>query len=239
MVDYGVILPKAVLDVPHWGCFNLHPSLLPRWRGSAPVQRAIAAGDEKIGLSIALLEETVDAGPIAVQQSWSMPTNMTASEVLRFLSEQGAKALCRMLDALSREGGKCDLHLQSAEGVCMAGKLTRAEGRIDWSKSAEQLERQVRAFHPWPGSWFLWRNQRVLLLSCRVAGSSGPFGMPPGMFHGEDLNCVWSWELAASIVALCRRTERIHARLALRTPSCTRIDIAMSCGSAQERTSPT
>ena len=187
VVDYGVILPKAVLDVPHWGCFNLHPSLLPRWRGSAPVQRAIAAGDEKIGLSIALLEETVDAGPIAVQQSWSMPTNMTASEVLRFLSEQGAKALCRTLDALSREGGKCDLHVQSAEGVCMAGKLTRAEGRIDWSKSAEQLERQVRAFHPWPGSWFLWRNQRVLLLSCRVAGSSGPFGMPPGMFHGEDL----------------------------------------------------
>ncbi|NUR45744.1 MAG: methionyl-tRNA formyltransferase [Sphingomonas sp.] len=158
---YGLILPKQILEAPKAGCVNVHASLLPRWRGAAPIQRAILAGDEVTGVTIMRMEEGLDTGPMLL----SMPTKIdrkTAGELIEELAKLGAVALAYWLK--NPTPGKPQPEL----GVTYAKKIDKAEARIDWSASAIQVERQVRAFNPVPGAWFEANGERIKLLKANV-----------------------------------------------------------------------
>jgi methionyl-tRNA formyltransferase len=166
---YGLILPKPVLEAPSGGCINVHASLLPRWRGAAPIQRAILAGDEVTGVTIMRMEEGLDTGPMLLKRQTPVDRK-TAGALTRELAELGAEALLEWL-------GKPTPPLpQPEDGVTYASKIDKAEARIDWSKSAGEIERQVRAFAPGPGAWFEASGERVKLLEadCGTDASGKP-----------------------------------------------------------------
>lgn len=165
---YGLILPQAILDTPRYGCLNIHASLLPRWRGAAPIHRAILAGDEKTGVTIMQMEAGLDTGPmIAVEEAVITP--QTSTGVLHdTLSAVGADMILKVLDQLSRNG-TVTATLQPDDGVIYADKISKEEARIDWHQSAAQLDRQVRAFAPVPGAWCQTENgQRLKILSAHL-----------------------------------------------------------------------
>lgn len=145
---YGLILPQSVLDVPRCGCLNIHASLLPRWRGAAPIQRAILAGDEQTGITIMRMEAGLDTGPMLLKQSLAIQSHETAAQLHDRLSELGASLLLQVLSdlpqALTRAESQPDV------GACYAKKISKDEARIDWSRPAIEIERQVCAFNPWP-----------------------------------------------------------------------------------------
>jgi methionyl-tRNA formyltransferase len=167
---YGLILPKPILDAPRGGCVNIHASLLPRWRGAAPIQRAILAGDETTGVTIMRMEEGLDTGPMLLKRE--TPTDRkTAGDLTAELAKLGAKALVEWLDKPTPPIP------QPNDGVTYASKIDKAEARIDWSKSAEEIERQVHAFAPAPGAWFEANGERVKLLEAAVGtDASGRLG---------------------------------------------------------------
>jgi methionyl-tRNA formyltransferase len=168
---YGLILPRAILDAPKLGCLNIHGSLLPRWRGAAPVQRAILAGDAETGITIMRMEAGLDTGPMLLADS--TPTDRkTAGELTDELAEMGARLMVRVLADLS---GHPEV-VQSDEGVTYASKIEKAEARLDFSQSAEQVERQVRAFAPSPGAFFELEGERYRVLAAETAEISGPAG---------------------------------------------------------------
>ena len=158
---YGLILPKAVLDAPEAGCVNVHASLLPRWRGAAPIQRAILAGDEVTGVTIMRMEEGLDTGPMLLKRETEVG-HKTAGALTEELAALGADALVEWLSAPAAPVP------QPEEGVTYASKIDKSESRIDWSRTAEEIERQVRAFSPAPGAWFDADGERVKLLEARV-----------------------------------------------------------------------
>ena len=166
---YGLILPKAVLDAPKLGCVNVHASLLPRWRGAAPIQRAILAGDEVSGVTIMRMDEGLDTGPKLLERELDI-RGKNAGEVTDELAKLGAKALVDWL----REPTPPEP--QPAEGATYASKIDKAEARIDWSTDAEQIQREVRAFNPSPGAWLEANGERVKLLDARA--EDGGFGRP-------------------------------------------------------------
>jgi len=175
---YGLILPKPILEAPKAGCINVHASLLPRWRGAAPIQRAILAGDEVTGVTIMRMEEGLDTGPMLL----TMPTRIdrkTAGELTEQLAKLGALALARWLDVPTPAKPQPEI------GVTYAKKIDKGEARIDWSASAEQIERQVRAFNPAPGAWFEADGERIKLLEAAIG--SDAFGTP-GEVLDECLN---------------------------------------------------
>jgi methionyl-tRNA formyltransferase len=145
---YGLILPKAVLDIPRLGCINIHASLLPRWRGAAPIQRAILAGDELTGITIMRIEPRLDAGPMLHKKSCRIGESETAGELHDRLSRLGAEAFEEILPSL--ESGAVQAEPQDESQATYAAKLEKDEAPLDWSKPAIELERQVRAFNPWP-----------------------------------------------------------------------------------------
>ena len=149
VVAYGMILPKAVLDAPRLGCLNVHASLLPRWRGAAPIQRAILAGDTETGITIMQVEEELDAGPILTQERMPITASTTAEDLHDTLAELGARMIAVALDDL--DARRLDAKPQADEDATYAAKLARGEGRLDWRKPAVELERAIRAFTPWPG----------------------------------------------------------------------------------------
>ncbi|MFA5593059.1 MAG: methionyl-tRNA formyltransferase [Micavibrio sp.] len=149
---YGLILPKLVLDAPRFGCINIHASLLPRWRGAAPIHRAIAEGDEESGITIMQMEEGLDTGPIISMQSVPIRASTTTQSLHDILSALGATMIRDAMAALAADG-KLDSTPQPQEGATYAKMLKKEEGLIDWSKSALVLDRQIRAFNPWPGTW--------------------------------------------------------------------------------------
>jgi len=151
VVAYGLILPKAVLDAPRRGCLNLHASLLPRWRGAAPIQRAILAGDAETGVTVMQMAEGLDSGPILLQQSVPIGPATTAAALHDELAALGAHLLVAAFDGLA--AGTLVGRPQDESAACYAGKLTRAEGRLDWRRPAAELARQVRALAPWPGAF--------------------------------------------------------------------------------------
>jgi methionyl-tRNA formyltransferase len=163
---YGLILPKAVLDAPRLGCINVHASLLPRWRGAAPIQRAILAGDEVTGVTIMQIEEGLDSGPMLLKRETSVDRK-TGGELTEELARLGAEALVEWLNDRAPPVPQPD------EGVTYAKKIDKAEARIDWSRSAVEIERQVRAFAPSPGAWFEMNGERVKLLETQTADASG------------------------------------------------------------------
>lgn len=175
VVAYGLLLPKAVLDAPKLGCFNLHASLLPRWRGAAPINRAIMAGDAETGNSIMKMEEGLDTGPVAMSERVAIQPNETAGELHSRLSRLGAPLMARALRAL--EAGELILTTQPSTGVGYAAKLTNAETRIDWSRPAGELHNHIRGLSPFPGAWSeadLGKgSERVRILRSEVASGSG------------------------------------------------------------------
>ncbi len=174
VVAYGLILPKPILDAPRRGCLNIHASLLPRWRGAAPIQRAILAGDRETGVTIMLMDEGLDTGPMLLDEAVPIEASTTAETLHDQLSALGARLIVEALDGL--EAGQLSPAAQPEEGATYAAKLTREEGQLDWRRSAVELERQVRAFSPWPGAWFNHGNDRLKVMAAEVAAGSGTPG---------------------------------------------------------------
>jgi len=172
---YGLILPKPVLDAPRLGCVNVHASLLPRWRGAAPIQRAILAGDRETGVTIMKMDEGLDTGPMLLAERVAITPLTTASSLHDALAEIGSRLVVRALDGLAAGGLRPTP--QPADGVTLAPKLTREEGRLDWRRTAEELERQVRALNPWPGVWFEHDGERIKVLEAEAASGSGEPGI--------------------------------------------------------------
>jgi methionyl-tRNA formyltransferase len=148
VVAYGLILPRAVLEIPAFGCVNVHASLLPRWRGAAPISRAILAGDDRTGVSIMQMETGLDSGPVLARRAVPIGASDTAETVHDRLAPLGARLLLPTLDALA--GGTARGEYQSDREATYAAKLDKREARIDWSDTAAVIERRVRAFNPWP-----------------------------------------------------------------------------------------
>tara|TARA_B100000315_G_scaffold260877_1_gene326720 strand:- start:1741 stop:2667 length:927 start_codon:yes stop_codon:yes gene_type:complete len=171
VVAYGLILPQAILMAPRLGCVNIHASLLPRWRGAAPIQRAILAGDEISGVTIMQMDEGLDTGDMLITKQVPITSETTGASLHDALSEIGAALIVEALDGLAQ--GSLTPMPQPAEGVTYASKLERQEGHIDWRKSASELERLVRAFTPWPGSWFEIDGERIKILSAELSGGTG------------------------------------------------------------------
>ncbi len=149
---YGLILPPAILSAPRFGCLNIHASLLPRWRGAAPIQRAILAGDQKTGITIMQMDEGLDTGAILLQESLAIGPDTNAQQLHDALAELGGRLIVEALAGLAR--GRLEAQPQPAFGVTYAEKLEKSEGRLDWSEPAAELDRRVRAFTPWPGAFF-------------------------------------------------------------------------------------
>ena len=167
VVAYGLILPKPVLAAPRRGCFNIHASLLQRWRGAAPIQRALLAGDSETGITIMQMDEGLDTGPMLVWETTPIGREDTGQTLHDRLSEMGGRLILEALAGLDQ----LRVQPQPANGVTYAAKLTKEEGRLDWSKSAAALERQVRAFDPWPGAWFEHRGERIKVLQASAVGT--------------------------------------------------------------------
>ncbi|MBA2636478.1 MAG: methionyl-tRNA formyltransferase [Sphingomonas sp.] len=166
---YGLILPKPILDAPRGGCVNVHASLLPRWRGAAPIHRAILAGDEVTGVTIMRMEEGLDTGPMLLKRETRIGRK-TAGELTDELARIGAQALAEWLASPTSPVAQLD------EGVTYAAKINKVESRIDWSASAEDIERQVRAFAPAPNAWFEAHGDRIKLLAAETVGATGQPG---------------------------------------------------------------
>jgi methionyl-tRNA formyltransferase len=178
VVAYGMILPQAILDAPKLGCFNLHASLLPRWRGAAPINRAIMAGDAESGVMVMKMDVGLDTGDVAMAERLPISDAMTASDLHDALARLGADLMVRAMAALERGGLK--LVKQSEEGVTYAAKIDKAEARIDWSKPAREVLRHVHGLSPFPGAWSEIADSggvaRVKILRCELAKGSGEPG---------------------------------------------------------------
>jgi methionyl-tRNA formyltransferase len=168
---YGLLLPQSVLTAPRLGCLNVHASLLPRWRGAAPIQRAILAGDTETGVSIMEMDAGLDTGPILLQERVPIGPETTAATLHDRLAEVGARLMVTALEG--RAAGTLAARAQPTEGVTYAKKLGRDEGRLDWSKPAATLERTVRALNPSPGVWFERAGERVKVLTAGIVESRG------------------------------------------------------------------
>ena len=174
VVSYGHILPKSFLDAPVLGCINIHGSLLPRWRGAAPIHRAILAGDAKTGVTTMRMDEGLDTGPMLLAESTSISAGDTAASVHDRLAELGATLIVSTLDGLMRKN--IEPVPQPDEGVTYAHKLGKEEGLLDWRRPAAELERKVRAFHPWPGTSFEANGERIKVLEASLALAGGAPG---------------------------------------------------------------
>ncbi len=175
---YGLILPPAFLVHPRLGCLNIHASLLPRWRGAAPIQRAIMAGDTETGITIMQMEEGLDTGPIVLRAAVPITPHTTAGTLHDELAVLGAKLITRALDGLNE--GTLKATPQPQTGITYAAKIDKAESRIDWSRPAVELDRLIRALSPFPGAWFEANTtdgpQRVKVLRALPVEASGPAG---------------------------------------------------------------
>lgn len=174
VVAYGMILPQLILDAPKLGCYNLHASLLPRWRGAAPINRAIMAGDAESGVMVMKMDVGLDTGDVAMAERIAITDNMTALDLHDRLSRLGADLMVRAMAALDR--GALQLNKQSEDGVTYAAKIDKAEARIDWSKPAHAVLRHIHGLSPFPGAWAELENARVKILRCELAKGSGAHG---------------------------------------------------------------
>ncbi|MEM6811386.1 MAG: methionyl-tRNA formyltransferase [Pseudomonadota bacterium] len=149
---YGLILPKEIVNAPRYGCVNIHASLLPRWRGAAPIHRALLEGDSETGITLMQMDEGLDTGDIIAMEKVMITPSMKLAELHDSLAELGSNMLQSFLNDLAA-GKEISRRPQPEEGACYASMLKKSEGAIDWSQSSDQIERKVRAFNPWPGTW--------------------------------------------------------------------------------------
>ncbi len=177
---YGLILPQGILSAPKHGCLNIHGSLLPRWRGAAPLQRALLAGDKATGITIMQMDAGLDTGPMLLKGSIAITHQTTAQSLHDEMAALGARLIVEALCDLAN--GKLHPTPQPSEGATYAAKLTREEGLIDWAKPAEEIERQVRALNPWPGCFFVLNGETIKVLSAERANKTGA----PGTLLDED-----------------------------------------------------
>lgn len=185
VVAYGMILPQAILDAPKFGCFNLHGSLLPRWRGAAPINRAIMAGDAESGVMVMKMDVGLDTGDVAMTARLPITETMTAVDLHDALAPLGAALMADAMAALER--GELSFVKQSEDGVTYAAKIDKAEARIDWSKPAAEVLRHIHGLSPFPGAWcelpIDGEPVRIKLLRCEAARGGGE----PGALLGDDL----------------------------------------------------
>ena len=188
---YGLILPKKVLKIPRLGCWNLHGSLLPRWRGAAPIQRAVEAGDAETGVCLMEMEAGLDTGPVLLRAATAIGADETSGELYERLADIGAGVLARGL-AMLAAGTLPAAQSQSLEGVTHAAKIEKAEARLDWNQSSEVLARKVRAFQPWPVAEAALAGERVRIHAAKAIDANG--GAAPGTVvaatrDGIDVAC--------------------------------------------------
>ncbi len=174
VVAYGLILPPAILAVPRLGALNVHGSLLPRWRGAAPVERALLAGDAQTGVCIMQMDAGLDTGPVFLERAVPIRPDDIAGGLRERLAQLGAEGLVEVVAGL--EGGTAVARPQSAEGACYAAKIDKREAQLDWAQPAPVLERTVRAFAPAPLAWTVWRGQRLRIGEAQLGTGSGPPG---------------------------------------------------------------
>jgi methionyl-tRNA formyltransferase len=182
VVAYGLILPKPVLDAPRHGCLNIHASLLPRWRGAAPIHRAVLAGDAETGVCIMRMEEGLDTGPVLLRAATPIGPTDTTGDLHDRLAALGATLI---VDALARLEALVP-EPQPEEGVTYAAKIDKAEAAIDWRKSATEVDRQIRGMSPFPGAWTTHEGRRLKLLRSRLADGRGA---PGEVLHGLTIAC--------------------------------------------------
>jgi methionyl-tRNA formyltransferase len=202
VVAYGMILPQAILDAPKLGCFNLHASLLPRWRGAAPINRAIMAGDAETGVMVMRMDVGLDTGDVAMAERVAITDGMTASDLHDRLAPLGADLMVRAMAALER--GALQLTKQAEEGVTYAAKIEKAEARIDWSKPAHAVLRHIHGLSPFPGAWSELSLDaappaRIKILRCELTEGKG---MPGAVL--DDQLTIACGEGAVRIVELQR-----------------------------------
>ncbi|MEC3862921.1 methionyl-tRNA formyltransferase [Mesobacterium sp. TK19101] len=172
VVAYGLILPQAVLDAPAFGCLNIHASLLPRWRGAAPIHRAILSGDRETGICIMQMEAGLDTGPVLLRETTPIGAEETTADLHDRLSAMGAALIVQALDRLP----ELTPEPQPEDGVTYAAKIDKAEAQIDWTRPAVEVDRQIRGLSPFPGAWTTLQGERVKLLKSRLADGTGPAG---------------------------------------------------------------
>ena len=182
---YGLILPPAILEAPRFGCLNIHASLLPRWRGAAPIQRAILAGDRETGITIMQMDRGLDTGAILLSEASTITANDTGGRLHDRLAAIGARLIVTALNRLG--SGQIAPRPQPAEGVTYAAKLTREEARLDWGQPAGDLQRQVRAFSPAPAAWCEMAGERIKVLEAEIDAGSHDSRALPGTVLDERL----------------------------------------------------
>lgn len=182
VVAYGLILPQAILDAPRQGCLNIHASLLPRWRGAAPIHRAIMAGDTETGICIMQMEAGLDTGPVLLRRSTPIGAEDTTQDLHDRLSRMGANLI---LDALATLP-TLTAAPQPTDGITYAAKIDKLEARIDWTLPAEQVDRQIRGLSPFPGAWCMAGGERIKLLRSRLTPGTGE---PGQVLHGLSIAC--------------------------------------------------
>jgi len=175
VVAYGQILPQAVLDTPKYGCVNVHASLLPRWRGAAPIHRAIMAGDSETGVCIMQMEAGLDTGPVLAHAQTRIEADDTTLSLHDKLAAQGASLINDVLASFA--DNTANAVIQSGDGVTYAKKIDKAEARINWGASAETIDRQVRGLFPFPGAWFELDGERIKLLAGKTQEKQGEIGI--------------------------------------------------------------
>ena len=182
VVAYGLILPQAVLDAPQLGCLNIHASLLPRWRGAAPIHRAIMSGDAETGVCIMQMETGLDTGPVLLREAMQIETEVTTGALHDHLSAMGARMI---VDALNQLPALTP-QVQPEHGVTYAAKIDKSEARIDWRLPAVEVDRLIRGLSPFPGAWCDVAGERVKLLGSRVVGGAG---QPGEVLEGFTIAC--------------------------------------------------
>ena len=182
---YGLILPEAILATPRLGCINLHGSCLPRWRGAAPIQRAILAGDRESGVSIIQMEKGLDTGPVLAMESVQIGDQTTAKDLHDRLADLAARMIVPMVDRLA--AGPVRAEAQPDQGAVYAHKIDKAEGQIDWRQPAAQIDRQIRALNPWPGCWTEFDGQRLRVLAGTTLEATLSDKVRPGMAIDDAL----------------------------------------------------
>ncbi|MEX0318490.1 MAG: methionyl-tRNA formyltransferase [Ruegeria sp.] len=195
VVAYGLILPQAILDAPAQGCLNIHASLLPRWRGAAPIHRAIMAGDAETGVCIMQMEAGLDTGPVLLRQATPIRAEETTAELHDRLSQMGADLIVQALSRLP----ELEPEPQPQEGVTYAAKIDKGEARVDWTRPAVEVDRQIRGLSPFPGAWTEINGERIKLLASRLAEGQGA----PGQVLDDDLTVACD-ERAVELLRLQR-----------------------------------
>ena len=187
VVAYGLLLPPEILITPRFGCINIHASLLPRWRGAAPIQRAIMAGDDKTGISIMQMEPGLDTGPILVSQEVPISKTTTGQSLHQTLASLGASLIGPAIAGV--RNGTIKAVTQPKRGVTYANKLSKADGHLNWTKSAQEIERLIRALNPWPGAWCILEDKRLKIFEAEVRKTE-PNSFAPGTITDEKFSVV-------------------------------------------------